>query len=552
MLAVYASGSTVLAGSGGGTFSFNGTNWVPAAGFSGRAVFRFSGSGAQAAATASNGVLLISGATVAPVPVSSARFTAAATDGARFLAGTAEKGVLPWTLGTAQGGTPVLPNGPSLNAFSTISFSNSIFGAGSSTSPGAGSGFFNTGWYLLRGNRWDNYNLETDTTLARTNFNAVHYLKMTPGLALLGSFGAGVAIQDLTTNRVQVFNRGNSPLTGINGGSFIISSGFDTGRDAWIWGTLVLSASTPLFAYQTSTGTWKTFGYPPGISSTNEFSGVLHDSFNQLWIPLGTTGGGGNGILVFRPGDIANDADNRSLHLTESGANLPAARITALVQDKRGEIWAGTTRGVARFLFPELVIDGGVAERQAQWLISEEGPERFFFLRDLGVTSIAVNAANQKWIGSGSGLWLVNESGGRALAHYTRENSPLISNSIVSLAVDEASGTVFIATDLGLMSFVEPARTGLSTAGGLFVYPNPYSYRKNTGPVVIDRLTNESTISILTVDGVLVAKLQAASGRVTWNARDASGRTLTPGVYMVVANDRNGSGRAAGKIIITP
>lgn len=554
--AVYAAGGQFLATAGSSTYAFTNNTWTASSLFAGSPVTRFIKTTGGSVALSSQSIYLPDNSFFgSAILLNGDRLEAAGiSDNGDVLAGTFESGMLRLNSSKTAVRDTILPNGPSLNAFAQLDFRDGLLASASSASPGATAGFVNTGYYLLQNGIWENRNLTTDTTLKSNNFNAIHKIRIVEGQILFGSFGRGFGIQNLTSGAVSLFNHLNSPLTGLPGApGFIVVTGLDRGPGTWVWITTLLSPTAPLSAFNVETKAWKIFGYPAGIASSNEYSGVLNDSYGQLWIPLGTAGGGGNGILVFSAGTIENDADNRFVHLTEVNANLPSPRINAVKQDKRGEIWIGTSRGVARFLFPELIIEGGAAEQQAQWLISEENGERFFFLRDLHATSMAVNAANQKWIGSAdNGLWLVDESGSSAIHHFTRENSPLISNNIQSLAMDEATGTLFIATDLGLSSFVDVARETATGASGLFVYPNPYSYSRDSGPVIIDRLPQGSLVQIVTVDGTLIRRFEANSSRVSWDAKDGRGRKLSTGVYFVIASDKNGGKRITGKVLIQP
>ena len=106
--------------------------------------------------------------------------------------------------------------------------------------------------------------------------------------------------------------------------------------------------------------------------------------------------------------------------------------------------------------FPGFIIDSQrSSERQSQWLLNEDTSALSrYLLRDINVSAMAVNGANQKWIGSiNQGLWLLTRKVVQFLKRYTEENSPLISNNILSIAINEESGEVFVATDRGISKF---------------------------------------------------------------------------------------------------
>jgi ligand-binding sensor domain-containing protein len=63
------------------------------------------------------------------------------------------------------------------------------------------------------------------------------------------------------------------------------------------------------------------------------------------------------------------------------------------------------------------------------------------------ITDIAVDGANNKWIGTAdSGLFLVSPNGQETKYHFTINNSPLPSNVINDVAINNLTGEVFIAT----------------------------------------------------------------------------------------------------------
>ena len=66
---------------------------------------------------------------------------------------------------------------------------------------------------------------------------------------------------------------------------------------------------------------------------------------------------------------------------------------------------------------------------------------------------IAIDGANRKWFGtSKSGVFLQSADGVRAIKHFTKENSPLPSNTI-NLEYSPKTGEVFIVTDMGIVSY---------------------------------------------------------------------------------------------------
>ena len=66
------------------------------------------------------------------------------------------------------------------------------------------------------------------------------------------------------------------------------------------------------------------------------------------------------------------------------------------------------------------------------------------------INVIAVDGANNKWIGTAdSGVFMVSPNGQETKYHFTINNSPLPSNVINDIKINSATGEVFIATDKG-------------------------------------------------------------------------------------------------------
>ena len=119
--------------------------------------------------------------------------------------------------------------------------------------------------------------------------------------------------------------------------------------------------------------------------------------------------------------------------------------------DSEDQLWIGTDRGLATIFSVGSAFGGDPSLLQPQWARTADGTS--FLLRDLDIVDIAVDPADQKWIASSTGAWLLNAAGDEVLLHFTQENSPLFSDNVVAVAIDEESGRVYFATDVGLLSY---------------------------------------------------------------------------------------------------
>ncbi|MEX0680248.1 MAG: two-component regulator propeller domain-containing protein [Balneolales bacterium] len=477
-------------------------------------------------------------------------------DSNELLLGTTNLGIRVNNLQTGVFQHSFLPEGPYMNSFSDIHVRDGILASGSNDLLGRqGTGNRQSGYYLYRDNRWDNFNNLTHSELEQKDFHSVFTSASNSRFFFFGSWGRGVAQHDPVTDEVKIWDSGNSILDGhVPGSSFIVASGLTSDRydNLWVvsWGNHLNS----LYRFVPESEEWTVIPRVSGLNQNELYSKVTVDSYDQLWLPLQNNEGAGRGLVVKR---LNGDEIDEGVILRDEpgGGNLPHPKVNVVVQDRRGEIWIGTDYGIARFPFPQRIIDGGTSDRQASLLINaDDSADSPFLLRTSHVTSIAVNSANQKWIGTdGEGIWLVEEEGGRfrAVKNFTTENSPLNSNSITSVAYDNTTGQVFIATDQGLVSYTDVIRGSVAEMDELFIYPNPFSYsQENSERVVIDRLSDQTIVRVLTIDGRMVRRLETRGGRVEWDVRDFRGDRVSTGIYIIVSVDGQNEQRGIGKLVV--
>ncbi|KYG76784.1 hypothetical protein AWN68_07100 [Roseivirga echinicomitans] len=256
------------------------------------------------------------------------------------------------------------------------------------------------------------------------------------------------------------------------------------------------------------------------------------------WMPIEDSRGGG--ILVF------NETSNTERYLNTNGGQggLPGSKITALVLDDNQFLWVGTDEGIA--FFPNL---NAVLQGQA---LSSSIPiyENRLLLRDENITAVAIDPANRKWFGTkNNGLWLFSETGEELVQRFTTQNSPLISNAITSIYVEEISGEVFVGTDKGLVSFKSDATLGTFEHQNVKIYPNPVPPSFD-GQIVINGLVNNASVKITDISGKLVKETKANGSTAIWNSRDNSGVKVKTGVYLVFSSNADGTETFVGKIVV--
>lgn len=444
-----------------------------------------------------------------------------------------------------------LPTGPYLNFFSKILADENTMVA-TSTVEFPQSDPFNPirGYYISKNGSWDNYNINTSSTLASRDVGSVFSIGQNDSSYFFGAWGDGVIKHNKSSDEIQVYDRGNSALVGLRSNpNYVVISGLDSDSDNNMW-AISYDSEYPLNLQMDNQDDWIPFR---GETGSDIYYNLFIDSHDQKWISLITNANSGLGLYVLDTGNPEDPDDDRGVKLTSSlnTGNLPDQKVNAFVEDKNGEVWIGTGRGIARFIFPEFIIEGGADERRSQWLINEDtSAVSRYLLRDVNVTTLAVNDANQKWVGSeNQGLWLLNAEGSRIEQRFTVDNSDLISNNIESISINNATGEVFVATELGLISFQDIPKSPVVEMNKLKVFPNPFEYSRHN-QIVIEGLSDETTVKILGVDGVVVNELTGIGGRINWDGFDYNGNQLGSGVYFVVAYEHDGRERGMGKVVI--
>lgn len=298
------------------------------------------------------------------------------------------------------------------------------------------------------------------------------------------------------------------------------------------------STSASLHALELTESRWKNFSFstqPPSYP----LKMILAEDEN-LWLLLNDRplpANSGDDLMVFHP------EDEKYLFLKDeiASAEWPGEKITDITQDQDGQIWIGGNAGVAFFpnpwdIFSEASLVKPIFDKQ-------------FLLLGEYVTAIAVDGGNRKWIGTRNGLWLFDEAGQTLISHFTTENSPLISNVIIDISINDADGEVFIATDRGLVSYRGTATRGGQEHQSVKIFPNPV-LSDFSGHVGIQGLVSGATVKITSISGTLVRQLKAEGGMAVWDIRDYRGGRVGTGVYLIFSASADGEETFIGKIAI--
>jgi hypothetical protein len=152
-------------------------------------------------------------------------------------------------------------------------------------------------------------------------------------------------------------------------------------------------------------------------------------------------------------------------------------------------------------------------------------------------------------MGTRNGLWLFNADASELIHHFTSQNSPLLSNNILDIAIQPATGEVFIATGKGIVSYRGTATAGESVHSTVSVFPNPVR-PDFTGLVGISGLVNNAIVKITDISGRLVYETRAQGSTAVWNVKDYTGRRAATGIYLIFSADAEGNETLVTKMAV--
>lgn len=306
-------------------------------------------------------------------------------------------------------------------------------------------------------------------------------------------------------------------------------------------------------------GKWKGYYYPE-IANHQTFDNTMIDSRGYIWINSRRTTNDGHesGMLIIDTnGTIDTQKDDRYRYIknitNQDGNKIdPVDLWTCATEDLDGNVWMGNDRGI--FVCNDVKNIFNSNQYLTQIKVSRNDGTNFadYLLADVAINCITIDGGNRKWIGTASnGVYLVSADGQEIIEHFTIENSSLISNNINDVAINGTTGEVFIATDMGLCSYMgnatDPSKSMDDST--LKVYPNPVRPEYN-GDVNVTGLMYNSDVKIVNAAGKLVYSGTSNGGMFTWNCCNSSGKKCVSGIYYALCTDENGKEGACAKILI--
>lgn len=232
------------------------------------------------------------------------------------------------------------------------------------------------------------------------------------------------------------------------------------------------------------------------------------------------------------------------------GNNFAPSNFTCMAEDKNGYIWLGTNKGVVYITNPQQAASENYAStRCTRIIMTDEDESLYYFLDNVMITTIKVDAGNRKWIGTnGNGVYVLSENNQEIVHQFNTSNSPLLSDNIYDIDIDD-KGEVFIGTDKGLVSYKGEAAAAQSNYSNVYAYPNPVQpeYRDK---VTITGLMDNSIVKITDLSGNIIYQTKSLGGQVVWNCQNRSGSRVASGIYLVLSATENSKESVVTKIAV--
>lgn len=255
-------------------------------------------------------------------------------------------------------------------------------------------------------------------------------------------------------------------------------------------------------------------------------------------------------------GTLENTADDRVRTFNEKftdqdGQSTEVYYINDIAEDLNGDLWVMTDKGPYVLYNPSKAFDEKYHFTKIKVPRNDGTNYADYLLDGVYTTCMTIDDANRKWIGTlNNGLYLITGDGLETVHHFTKDNSPLPSNTIESLALQHSSGELYIGTDRGLISYTTDATQGEAEYDEekVYAYPNPVTSDYD-GLITIVGLKANTHVKITNTAGRLVAEGTSLGGSFTWDGKTPYGQRVATGIYYVLGCDEEGNEGVVTKIL---
>lgn len=403
---------------------------------------------------------------------------------------------------------------------------------------------------IFDGTKWFNITNIKSSTITPRDFvnladdpsNSDHFYVATwnYGLAEFSKKGNEYSLDTIWTNE-------NSTLHNIGNSTTIRVDGMAYDADGNLW--ITNSESPSSIKILTSDNEWLSLSYSD-IDGKISLGEIKIDDNQIKWVQVPR----GKGIMAIDDnGTIRDNSDDKSVLLkitNQEGEALSNSVVNTFTFDKTGNLWIGLSEGIAVYYNPEDVFKSTIYASQIL-IPRNDGTNLADPLLDgEKITAIEVDGGNRKWIGTQSnGAFLVSEDGLTTITHFTAENSPILSNTIIDIEIDQETGLVYFGTSEGLVTYQSDAKKASTLFTNVHAFPNP-ARLSQINTITISGLVNETFVKITDANGNLVYETISNGGYASWNGNNLRGDRVNTGVYYIFCSSKDGTKSEATKILV--
>ena len=371
-----------------------------------------------------------------------------------------------------------------------------------------------------------------------------------------------------TAARVGLFDFQNGAYTGYasldnsalvsaaaNSKNYVRTDGLQYDNEGNLW--MINNQVDSVIVIRMKDGSWNKLYYEP-LEQAPTLATTLFDRKGRFWVCSRRTVSYHDGGLmgIDYGGTITEQSDDISCyrsHVTnQDGTSYKLEGVQSLAEDHDGRLWVGSDFGLFVIDDPDEWFNDDFRITQIKIARNDGTNLADYLLYGVTIVAITVDGANRKWIGTqDNGVYLISADGSEIIHHFTTDNSPLISNTVNSIAIHPRTGEVMMGTDAGLVTYqgnaTAPAEQLME--GTVNIFPNPVRPEHN-GIVNITGLTTDADVKIITSGGQLVACGTSLGGSWQWDGRTFSGQRAQTGIYYVLIATSDGSTAIAGTLTV--
>ncbi len=359
----------------------------------------------------------------------------------------------------------------------------------------------------------------------------------------IATWGGGL-LEYRDNELIHNYNDSNSPLqTIIPGHPYVRICGMDMDRNGNLW--ITQSEVPGSVKVLKPDGEWIV---NPATATVATLGDLVITRGGIKWIVLPR----GNGLFILDDNETPDyfiDDQYKQIFLTDPDGKV-FSFVYSMAEDLEGNIWIGTDQGPFIYYNPDRIFNEDVRAYRIKIPRNDGTGLADYVLGTEAITSIAVDGANRKWLGTqNSGAYLLSPDGTIQLQHYNIQNSPILSNLIADISVDNITGDVWFTTSEGIISVRGDAITGKEEFSEIYCFPNPVR-EDFTGTVTITGLIRDTHIRITDISGNLVFKTVSDGGQASWDLTTYNGHRVATGVYLVFCASSDGAKTYITKILV--